>query len=147
MVDGTHPTAIMLYLNNSDTNTGCIQRNASILSYSQEVRKRLKTPWPESASELCRPSDRCLSAKIVPTFADRGCHVVSFTDPYDRIHDFLDRSRYFFFEIAPQFYSGGWVDRITNSLLVRKSGSVWNRTRTSGSVARNSDHQTTEAVK
>jgi hypothetical protein len=25
-----------------------------------------------------------LSAKLVPTFADRGCHVVSATDPYGR---------------------------------------------------------------
>jgi hypothetical protein len=40
-----------------------------------------KTPWPQSASELYRPSDRSLSAKLVPTFADRGCHVVSVTDP------------------------------------------------------------------
>jgi hypothetical protein len=31
-----------------------------------------KTPWPESASELYRPSDCSLSAKLVPTFADRG---------------------------------------------------------------------------
>jgi hypothetical protein len=30
-----------------------------------------------SASKLYRPSDRCLSAKLVPTFADSGCHVVS----------------------------------------------------------------------
>jgi hypothetical protein len=29
-------------------------------------------PWPESASELYRPSDRRKSTKIVPTFADRG---------------------------------------------------------------------------
>jgi hypothetical protein len=28
--------------------------------------------WLESASELYRPSDRLLSAKLVPTFADRG---------------------------------------------------------------------------
>jgi hypothetical protein len=30
------------------------------------------TLWPESASELYRPSDRHLSAKLVPIFADRG---------------------------------------------------------------------------
>jgi hypothetical protein len=36
-----------------------------------------------------------LSAKWLPTFADRGCHVVSVTDPYGRILGFLDRSRYF----------------------------------------------------
>jgi hypothetical protein len=54
-----------------------------------------KTPWSESASELYRPSDRRLSAKWLPTFAERGCHVVSVTDPYGRILGFLDRSRYF----------------------------------------------------
>jgi hypothetical protein len=35
-----------------------------------------------------------LSAKLVPTFADRGCYMVSATDPYGRILIFLDRSRY-----------------------------------------------------
>jgi hypothetical protein len=55
-----------------------------------------KTLWPESASELYRPSDRRLSARLMPTFADRGCHVVSVTDPYGRTLGFLDRSRYFF---------------------------------------------------
>jgi hypothetical protein len=53
------------------------------------------TPWSESASELYRPSDRRLSAKSLATFADKGCHVVSVTDPYGRILGFLDRSRYF----------------------------------------------------
>jgi hypothetical protein len=51
-----------------------------------------KTPWPEPSSELYRPSDRRLSATLVPTFADTGCHMVSVTDPYGRILDFLDRS-------------------------------------------------------
>jgi hypothetical protein len=50
----------------------------------------LTTPWLESASELYRPSDRRMSAKLVPTFADRGCHVVSVTDPYGRILALLD---------------------------------------------------------
>jgi hypothetical protein len=55
------------------------------------------TPWPESASELYRPGYRRSLAKLVPTFADRGCHVVSVTDPYGRIIGFLERSRYFSF--------------------------------------------------
>jgi hypothetical protein len=38
------------------------------------------SPWPESASELYRPSDSHLSAKLV-TFANRGWHVVSVTNP------------------------------------------------------------------
>jgi hypothetical protein len=54
-----------------------------------------KTPSSESASELYRPSDRRLSAKWMPIFADKGCHVVSVTDPHGRILGFPDRSRYF----------------------------------------------------
>jgi hypothetical protein len=44
---------------------------------------------------LDRPSDRRLSVKLVPTFADRGCPVVSATDLHGRTLGFLDRSRYF----------------------------------------------------
>jgi hypothetical protein len=44
-----------------------------------------KSQWPESTSELYRPSDRRLLAKLVPTSADRRCHVVSVTNPYGRI--------------------------------------------------------------
>jgi hypothetical protein len=51
-----------------------------------------QTPWPVSASELRRPSGRRLSAKLMPTFADRGCPVVSATDPHDSILGFLDRT-------------------------------------------------------
>jgi hypothetical protein len=67
----------------------------------------IKTPWPDSARELYRPSDRLLSAKLVPNFADRRCHVVIVIDHYDRILGFLDRSRYFFIQVAPQLYSRG----------------------------------------
>jgi hypothetical protein len=42
-----------------------------------------KTLWPEFAS------DRHLSAELVPTFADRGCHVVSMMDPYGHILGFI----------------------------------------------------------
>jgi hypothetical protein len=41
----------------------------------------------------------------VPSFADRGYHVVSVTDPYSRNLVFLDRSRYYFFQVIPQLYS------------------------------------------
>jgi hypothetical protein len=61
--------------------------------------------------------------------------VVSVTDPYGRIIGFLDRSRYFFFQVAPQLYSRGRVDPVPNLLFFRKSGSDGNQTRASGSVA------------
>jgi hypothetical protein len=48
---------------------------------NMDLGQEKKTPWCRSASELHRPSDRRLSAKLLPTFADRGCHVVSVTDP------------------------------------------------------------------
>jgi hypothetical protein len=57
--------------------------------------------------ELYRPNDRRLSAKLVRTFTDRWCRVVSAADPYGRNLDFLDRSRYFFYQVAPQLYSRG----------------------------------------
>jgi hypothetical protein len=59
---------------------------------SQSIGTSLLIPWPQSASELYRPSDSRLSATLVPTSADRGCHVVSVTDPYGRILGFLDRT-------------------------------------------------------
>jgi hypothetical protein len=65
----------------------------SLVDFSHKQTKQ--TPWPESASELYRPSDRRFSAKWLPTFADKRCHVVSVTDPYGHILGFLDRSRYF----------------------------------------------------
>jgi hypothetical protein len=52
-------------------------------------------------------TDRPLSAKLVPNFTDRGCHVVSVADPYGGILGFLDRSLYFFFQVAPQLYFRG----------------------------------------
>jgi CBS-domain-containing membrane protein len=51
-------------------------------------------------SELYRPSDRHLLAKLVPIFADRGCHMVSVMDPYSHILAFLDQSRYVFFQVV-----------------------------------------------
>jgi hypothetical protein len=69
--------------------------------------------------------------------------VVSVTDPSGRILGFLDRSRY--------------IPSSSSVVLTRLSGprsrpttlfygSAGNRTRASGSVAKNSDHWTTEAV-
>jgi hypothetical protein len=42
---------------------------------------------------------------------------------------FLDRSRYFFCQEAPQLSPRGLVDPVPDSLLLRNSGSAGNRTR------------------
>jgi hypothetical protein len=49
--------------------------------------------------------------------ADRGCHVVSATISYARFLGFIDRNRYYFFQVAPRLYSRGWVDPVPDSLL------------------------------
>jgi hypothetical protein len=92
-----------------------------------------KISWPESIPTERLPLGGEVSANF---FADKMCHVVSVTDPYSRILVFLDRSRYCFFQVALQLYSRGWVDPVLDPLVLRKSGSTGNRTRTSGSEAR-----------
>jgi hypothetical protein len=81
-------------------------------------------PWQNSVSpsKLHWLSDCRLSVKLVPSFADRVCHVVSMMDTYSHIPRFLDQSCYLFFQIAPQLYSRDWVDSVPDPLL-RKSGS------------------------
>jgi hypothetical protein len=44
---------------------------AAIVKNQSHYNKQ-QTLSPESANELYQPSDRSLSAKLVPTFADRG---------------------------------------------------------------------------
>jgi hypothetical protein len=61
--------------------------------------------------------------------------VVSAINPYGHNLGFLDRSRFFFFQVAKQLYSPGRVDPVPDPLVLRKSGSAGIRTRTSGSVA------------
>jgi hypothetical protein len=60
-----------------------------------------------------------MSAKLVPAFADRGCHVVSVKDPYGRILDFLDRSRHFSFQAASQLYSRGFPSEVKTVIFIR----------------------------
>jgi hypothetical protein len=98
-------------------------------SWLQIQRSRFDSR-PEYAKELYRSSDCRLATKLVQTFADRGCHVVSVTDTYGRILTFLDHIRYSFFQVVPQLYSRGWVNPVPDPLLLRKSGSAANRTLT-----------------
>jgi hypothetical protein len=49
------------------------QKMSTFVTIAVRTKKKPKqTPWSESASELYRPSDRRLPAKLVPTFAYRG---------------------------------------------------------------------------
>jgi hypothetical protein len=53
----------------------------STLSFQKQKREQQRGFSPQC--ELYRPSDRRLSAKLVPTLADRECRVVSATIPHD----------------------------------------------------------------
>jgi hypothetical protein len=45
------------------------------------------------------------------------------------VFGFLDRNRYFLFQVASQLYSWGWVDPVPDPLLLGKSSRAGNRTR------------------
>jgi hypothetical protein len=62
----------------------------TIRRHVPEDRTKKQTPWPESTSEVYWPSYHRLSAKLALTFVDRGCCMVSTTDPYGHILGFLD---------------------------------------------------------
>jgi hypothetical protein len=64
--------------------------------------------------------------------------MVSVTDPYGRVLGFLDRSHYFSIKyLLNCTHEAEWTPSQTHYFF---SGSAGNRTRASGSVAKNSDH-------
>jgi hypothetical protein len=67
---------------------------------------------------------------LVPTSADRWVSRGQRGGNPAAINlNFLDRSHYFFIQVAPHLSSRGWVDPVPESLLLRKRGSAGNRTR------------------
>jgi hypothetical protein len=70
-----------------------LRMQATQVSY---IQGKKTTPWPKSVGELFRPRDCRLSAKLVPTFEYKRCHVVGVTDPYGRILGFIDLEPLFF---------------------------------------------------
>jgi hypothetical protein len=59
-------------------------RICSFLHWEVENKQTNKLRGFSPQSELHRPSDRRLSAKLVHTLADKGCRVVSATNPHGR---------------------------------------------------------------
>jgi hypothetical protein len=98
-------------------------------SFEQNDCHNLKLNSMGWVRERMIPTERPPLSRTVPTFVDRGCRVVSAKDPHGRIFGFLDRSRYFFFQVPPKLCLRGWVDPIPDPLLLIKSGSTGNRTR------------------
>jgi hypothetical protein len=93
----------------------------------------ITTPWYKSANELYRPSDRRLSAKLVPTFSLRGCHVLSVTDPYGCILGFLDQTfRIESLHTLHQCLSMLFVRRLLSSRLLPDANSRFSANMTCG---------------
>jgi hypothetical protein len=66
-----------------------------IMHYKNKLRGlNPRANYTDRATAACRRSSYQL-------LRIEACRVVSVTDSYCRILDFLDRSRYFYFEIAP----------------------------------------------
>jgi hypothetical protein len=71
---------------------------------------------PVQAVEALRVvSDHCRSAKLVPTLADRGCHVVSAMSPSDCNFDFLDPEPLLFLPSSSSNCSRGYWKISTSS--------------------------------
>jgi hypothetical protein len=92
----------MLFLEPDDSNSswldagmrfiaGALVQNAEIAHCPLQTNYKLRGHSPRA--NYIFPFDRRLSAKLVPTFADGECHVVSVTDPYGVILAFLDWNR------------------------------------------------------
>jgi hypothetical protein len=87
--------------------------------------------YTDQATAACRRSD----CKLLPIEGGRGQRDGSL-QPYSR---FSRQEPLLFYQVAPQLYSQGWVDPVPDPVLFFSS-SAGNRTRDSGSVAKNSDH-------
>jgi hypothetical protein len=105
-----------------------------------KLKKKNQLPWSESASKLYRPSDRLLSAKWLPTCADRGCRVVSVTDPSGRILSVFYTGATTFLSSSSSVVLTRLSGPRSRPTTIFFSGSARNRTQASRSVANNSDH-------
>jgi hypothetical protein len=87
-------------------------------------------------------SDRSKIGRVLSNVCDEN------TDTRPRGHkvmrSFIPHSLY---QIAPQLFSRDGVAPVPDPLFLRRSGSAGNQPGTSGSVDRNSDHQTTKEVR
>jgi hypothetical protein len=76
------------------------------VSYNWWMQQNIKTNSVALVREQTTSTERPpLVSEVI--FVDRGCRVVSATNPHGGILGFLDRSRYFFFQAARQLYSRG----------------------------------------
>jgi hypothetical protein len=91
----------------------CVTDNVTITVDDKQIKKQIS--WPESVSKLYWPSKLSLVGEVSVNFC-----VVRMADPQGRNLGFIDRSHYFFFQVAPQLYSRGRVDLVPHPQLLTK---------------------------
>jgi hypothetical protein len=73
----------------------------------------------------CTDDGLRLSAKLVPTLSGRGLSRGKRNGSPTAVNlSFLDRGRYFFFQVAPHLSSRGGVDSVPDPVLLREYGSA-----------------------
>jgi hypothetical protein len=70
--------------------------------YRMGIQPELNTVRPRGLSKR-----QTLVGEVCANFADKGHHVVSAADAYDRILGFSRQEPLLFFQVAPQTYSPG----------------------------------------
>jgi hypothetical protein len=98
-----------------------------------ELSRLLTKPYKNSGALVRQwtiPTERPpLVSEVVSTLADRGCRLVSATNPHGRSFRFSRSEPLLLFQVSPQLSSRGRVDPVPDPVLLRKSGSAGNRTR------------------
>jgi hypothetical protein len=113
-------------------------RGKALQFYSHEKTKQ--TPWPESTKELYRPSDRRLTAKLVPTFAGREV-LRSQRNRSPRKYSWFSRPEpLIFISSSSSIVLMRLIGPRSSPLFHRKCSIAGNRTRAFRSVTRNSYH-------
>jgi hypothetical protein len=108
-----------------------VSRSTSLLKQKKKLHGLSpRANYTDRATVACRRSDcQLLRIKGATWSAWRSLRSYSRFSRQEPLH---------FYQVAPQLYSPGWVDPVSDPLLF--FGSAGNRTRASGSVAKKSDH-------
>jgi hypothetical protein len=97
--------------------------NQSSLYHPSYVALSPQANYTDWATDTCRRN-------LVSTFVDRGVSRGQRGRSLTAVNlSFLDRRRYFSFKCLHIYSHKGWVDPVSDPLLLRKSGRVGNRTR------------------
>jgi hypothetical protein len=115
-----------------------INNRGVLMAFFRFCMKGLRKPWTTSVwvrtghlPNTGLEHYRCTSLPSIIHYhtPKRGCIIVLHLSVALQPLWFLERSRYFFIQVAPQLSSRGWVDPVPDPLLLRRSGRAGNRTR------------------